>query len=244
MLIFVAFLLTLVGCGGNPVLAQTAQPESNRSGVVFVGDSIFGRMPLDVYFPGKNYINGGWFGQRTDQILNVFPQILDGSNVCHGYNPTPPNPPDPAFPFSCSSINPPAAIVLLIGWNDLFQGTPVQSAVGNINQMLLLASQAGVKVYVCIPYEFDSAHPNSWMQPWDACSDLYPYRDTLPALVSGTEQAAVTYNFPIINLEWLFRSGPYNNNQCESNYTIDGIHPNDYGYQQMADFISAVLANA
>lgn len=222
----------LFGCGGQTPSAPTPQ-VSIRSGTVFVGDSIFGRWDLDAYFPGKGYINAGWFGKRTDEILAVFPSILDGSKVCHGFDSVPG---DPAFPFSCQKIAPPATVVLLIGWNDMLQGKSMESAVANINQMLSLAKQAGVKVLVGITYEWDSAHINSWMQPWDACSDLYPYRDVEPSLVSGTQNAASSRGFPVANIESLFRS------HCESDYTIDGLHPNASGYQQMAELIAAILA--
>jgi len=226
-----ALLFVLVGCGGN-IKPQSSLHTSTvpRSGIVFVGDSIFGRWDLGSYFPGKGYVNGGWFGRRTDQILSVFPAILDGSNVCHGYMPDAPNPPDPAFPFSCSAINPPAEVVILLGWNDLFQGKDPEQAAGNINMMAKMAGDAGVKVVLVIPYRFDSAHPASWMQPWDACSDLYPYRDTEPVLNANIGGMPPV---PLVNLESIF--------VCQSDYTIDGVHPNASGYQQMHDAIAKVI---
>lgn len=248
VLCVVLMCIAAIACGGsqNPRLPQdgtldptptatpTPAPTVARSGTVFIGDSIFGRWNLDSYFPGKGYVNGGWFGKRTDEILAVFPSILSGAQVCHGYDGTPS---DPDFPFSCQSINPPAEIVLLVGWNDLFQGKSPTQAAANINQMVSMAHNAGVKVIMCIPYRYDSAHPASWMTPWQPCDTSYPYDGSLPSLISGIENTGVQYNAPLPNFEWLFLT----HNGCQSDYTLDGIHPNASGYQQMHDFLSQII---
>src|SRR5579859_2024620 len=154
VLLVLAFgIMMAIGCGGAPAAMKPTGhlPGSTtvpRAGTVFVGDSLFGRMDLDFYFPGKGYHNGGYFGQRTDQMLARFPAILDGSNVCHGYDGVPP---DPAFPFSCSSITPPAEVVILLGWNDLLQAFSASQAAANINQMANMARNVGVKVVLVIP---------------------------------------------------------------------------------------------
>jgi GDSL-like Lipase/Acylhydrolase family len=230
-LFFTSLVSIFIGCGG--LASVTPHSAAVRSGTVFVGDSIFGRWDLNTYFPGKGYVNAGWFGQRTDQILAVFPSILDGSNVCHGYNPVPPLPPDPAFPFSCQSIQPPAKIVIMLGWNDLFQAKDPAQAAANIATMVKMAQAANVKVILMVPYRFDSAHPNDWMQPWDSCSDLFPYRDTLPVLNTGIRDRDAQNPMPTVDLEKLFT--------CQSDYTDDGIHPNASGYHQMHDAVAGII---
>src|ERR1044071_4338439 len=224
-------LLALSGCGGNITATPPQKTAIQRSGTVFVGESIFGRWDLDSYFPGKGYVNAGWFGKRTDEILAVFPSILDGSKVCHGFDGTPS---DPAFPFSCRSIPAPAKVVVFLGWNDLFQGTDTGQAVANINSMVNLAQAAGVKVILVVPYRYDSAHPDlSWMIPWDSCSDLFPYRDTMPKLNAGIRNRDAQSRSLTADLESLFT--------CQSDYTIDGIHPNASGYQQMHDVLEPLI---
>jgi hypothetical protein len=220
----------VAGCGGNITATPPQKSTIQRSGTVFVGDSIFGRWDLDSYFPGKGYVNAGWFGKRTDEILAVFPSILDGSKVCHGFDGTPS---DGSFPFSCATIAPPAEVVILLGWNDLFQGKDAAQAAANINSMVNLAQAAGVKVILVVPYRFDSAHPASWMQPWDACSDLFPYRDTMPILNAGIRDRDAQSRMPTADLESLFT--------CQSDYTIDGVHPNAAGYQQMHDLLEPLI---
>jgi hypothetical protein len=225
----------VAGCGGsgsvNPALPQTTSP---RSGTVFVGDSIIGMWNLDAYFTSRGYINAGWFGKRTDEILAVFPSILDGSRVCHGFDGIPS---DPRFPFECSSIKPPAQVVILLGWNDMFQAKDTVQAAANIKTMVQMAQSAHVNVVLVVPYRFDSAHPDlSWMIPWEACSDLYPYRaDQEPVLNSSIRATAAQLGIQIADLEALFT--------CQSDYTVDGIHPNASGYQQMHDAIAKALHN-
>jgi hypothetical protein len=237
---FLALLVFVAGCGGSnsgPVNSAGPQSASVRSGTVFVGDSIIGGWDLDSFFPGKGYVNAGWFGKRTDEMLAVFPRILDGSKVCHGFDGTPS---DPRFPFSCTSITPPARVVIFLGWNDLFQAKDSAQAAANINTMVQLAQNADVRVILIVPYRYDSAHPASWMVPWDSCSDLFPFRaDQEPVLNAGIR--AIPNNTPAqlkseaVDLEALFT--------CQSDYTIDGIHPNASGFQQMHDAIAKALHN-
>jgi hypothetical protein len=228
-----ALALLFVGCGGNVTAPPQAQKSAavTRSGTVFVGDSIIGRWDLDSYFPGKGYVNAGWFGKRTDEMLAVFPSILDGSRVCRGFDNVPG---DPAFPFSCQSIKPPAEVVILLGWNDMFQDFSTTQAAANIKSMAEMAKAAGVHVVLVVPYRFDSAHPASWMQPFDACATdgNYPFSlNQEPLLNSGI----VAEGLPTANLETVFLAG------CQSDYTIDGVHPNASGYQQMHDAIEKVI---
>jgi hypothetical protein len=225
----VALLLVMVGCGGQfKPQALTVRPTT-----VFVGDSIIGRWDLNAYFPDSGYVNAGWFGKRTDEILAVFPSILDGSKVCHGYIPVAPDPPDPAFPFSCSSITPPSKVVIFLGWNDLFQAKSAAEAAANIATMVQMAQSANVDVVLVVPYRYDSAHPASWMQPWNSC-DWGPYSaDQEPVLDAGIRATATQLNVPVVDLDSLFT--------CQSDYTIDGAHPNASGYLQMHDAIEKAL---
>jgi len=234
--IIFALVFFLAGCGSSGSSATSAAPQSAglRSGTVFVGDSIIGGWGLDSFFRARGYINGGWFGKRTDEMLAVFPSILDGSKVCHGFDGVPS---DPRFPFECTSIKPPAQVVILLGWNDLTQAKDAAQAAANIKTMAQMAQAAHVNVVLVVPYRWDSAHPDlSWMIPWDSCSDLYPYRaDQEPVLNVNIRATAAQLGIQIADLEALFT--------CQSDYTVDGIHPNASGYQQMHDAIAKALHN-
>ena len=112
-----ALLFVLVGCGGSVQHNPQSQPRPQSAPVVFFGDSIFGRMDLNAYFPGADYVNGGMFGYRTDQLKAILPDVLSGNKVCHGLDG------NSDFPLTCASIQPPKTIVILAGWNDFFRAT-------------------------------------------------------------------------------------------------------------------------
>lgn len=233
-LFFTSLVSVFIGCGGSTAaVAPVAQhSDTVRSGTVFVGDSIFGMWDLDSYFAQRNFINAGWFGKRTDQILAVFPSILDGSRVCHGFDGVPS---DPRFPFECSSITPPAQVVILLGWNDMLQAKDTVQAAANIKMMAQMAQAAHVNVVLVVPYRWDSEYPDlSWMIPWDACSDLFPFRaNQEPVLNASIRQIGVDLGINVADLEPIF--------VCQSDYTVDGLHPNASGFQQMHDAIAKAL---
>jgi lysophospholipase L1-like esterase len=58
--------------------AALKAPARNENRVVFFGDSITDKWPLEQYFPGKPYINRGISGQTTPQMLIRFRQdVID-----------------------------------------------------------------------------------------------------------------------------------------------------------------------
>jgi hypothetical protein len=211
----------LSGCGGN-----TATPQP---GIVFVGDSIFGRLSTNATFKQAGYINGGVFGQRTDQILAGFQDVISGKSVCHGFQ-TADGTPDPVFPYSCSPLPvPPQTVVIFAGWNNLFQGNPGNTALSDIESMAHIAKLHGVKAVICTLYAFDPGHPAPWMVPtgnapvtfYDGWRD--PLNDGLRAIPGVS----------IVDLSQVF--------QGQSDYTIDGVHPTDQGNNQLLSSIMQQL---
>jgi lysophospholipase L1-like esterase len=116
----------------------------------------------------------------------------------------------------------------------MFQGFSTTQAAANIKTMAQMAKAANVKVVLVVPYRFDSAHPASWMQPFDACAadGAYPFSlNQEPVLNAGI----VAEGLPTANLETVFLTG------CQSDYTVDGVHPNANGYSQMHDAIEKAI---
>lgn len=216
ILAVIALLLVLLtGCGGTP-----------RSGVLFYGDSIFGKWNLSAYFPGQDVINGGHFGKRTDELLLALPDALSGKNVCSGFDGAPGIP----ATLKCRPIPPPATVVILAGWNNMFQGYKVDAR-PDLIKMVGLARKAGVKVLICTVYRFDPAHPAPWMVPTgNAPVNFYAqWRDPLNDLIRSIKGPRIT----VVDLSGVFQS--------ESGYTADGVHPNASGYAQMRDAIAPLL---
>lgn len=211
-----ALLFLLVGCGGS---VHSIQPAPS---VVFFGDSIFGAWNLETYFPGKEYVNGGMFGYRTDQLKAVLPDVLSGKNVCHGLAG------DTTFPLSCVSVTPPRTIVIMAGWNNLLQGNSGNPA-DDLQSMAAMATAKGGKVIICTVYSFDPAHPAPWMAPIGAAPVTFYDIWRTPLNNSIGQMHGVTF----VDLSALFDG--------QSGYTLDGLHPTDSGYEQMRDLINRIL---
>ena len=223
--------ISLIGCGGGIKTSNSSTPSiSPQSGVVFVGDSIFGKLVANDAFKQHGFINAGVFGWRTDQLLAVFPDVLSGKNICHGFIAPPdftgPNP----FPFECVSLpQPPKTIVLMAGWNNFFQGNPA-NVLSDLQSMVVMAQNQNTKVVICTIYAFDPGHPAPWMVPTgDQPVTFYdPWRNPVnDGLLAMKHMQGMT----VVDLSAVF-SG-------ESGYTADGVHPTDDGNTQM---LSAILS--
>jgi len=210
-------LFLLVGCGGASHPPQPPQPS-----VIFFGDSIFGAWNLETYFPGKEYVNGGMFGYRTDELKAILPDALSGNRVCHGVDG------DATFPLSCVQVTPPKTIVIMAGWNNLLQGNSV-NPIDDLQSMAAMASAKGVRVIICTVYAYDPAHPAPWMAPAGAAPVTFYDVWRTPLNNSIGQMRGVTF----VDFSDLF--------ERQSDYTIDGIHPNDSGYAQMRDLINRIL---
>jgi lysophospholipase L1-like esterase len=210
-------LFLLVGCGGSVHSPQPPQPS-----VVFFGDSIFGAWNLETYFPGKPYVNGGMFGYRTDQLKTILPDVLSGNKVCHGLES------DASFPLTCVAITPPKTVVIMAGWNNLFQGNS-GNPFDDLQSMADIANAKGVNVIICTVYAYDPAHPAPWMLPTGSAPVTFYDMWRNPLNNSIGQMHGVTF----VDFSALF--------ERQSGYTVDGIHPNDAGYLQMRDLINQAL---
>jgi lysophospholipase L1-like esterase len=215
--VMLALLFVLVGCGGSSQPPQPLQPS-----VIFFGDSIFGAWNLETYFPGKEYVNGGMFGYRTDQLKTILPEVLSGNKVCHGLDG------DATFPLSCVQVTPPKTIVIMAGWNNLLQGNSV-NPIDDLQSMAAMANAKDVRVVICTVYAYDPAHPAPWMAPTGAAPVTF-YDMWRTPLNNGIGQM---HGVTFVDFSDLF--------DRQSDYTVDGIHPNDSGYAQMRDLINRAL---
>lgn len=196
------------------IMISGCQPNVGnlRTGTVFLGDSIFIRWNLTEYFPGKGYIDAGIAGQTTSQILGRLPDTLSGQNVCSG----------DAGVTTCETISPPATVVIYAGWNNLFQGSDPQAAVSDIESMVQLCLNYGATPIIATVYHFDPAFPSG--SGFDAPADQ---------INQGLRALGTKYNIPVVDLEQVFLN--------QSNYTLDGVHPNAAGYSQMQSAFAPTL---
>jgi lysophospholipase L1-like esterase len=103
--------------------AKLGPPAAGENRVVFFGDSITDMWPLEVYFPGKPYVNRGIGGQTTPQML---------------------------IRFRDDVINlQPKAVVILAGTNDIAGNTgpmTLEDIEGNYASMAEIAGTNGIRV--------------------------------------------------------------------------------------------------
>lgn len=243
-LLFTVLIFALIGCGGsaqvhmpqdNPAVPHSspaATPCSNCSGVVFVGDSIFGRLTVEDSFIRAGYIDAGMFGERTDEMRARFADVISGAHVCHGYQPPAGEPPDATFPFECTSLSvQPRTVVIMGGWNNFFQNNPGNTALDDITAMAKMAEAKGIKVIVCTLYPFDPAHPASWMVPTGNAPVTFFDVWRIP-LNDGIKEIP---GIAVADIDSVFKG--------QSNYTGDGVHPNfgPSGNGQMLNAISSLI---
>ena len=232
ILLVVVLCFAAVACGGQipRIPIDGTAPHSNPtptpapfvactdcSGTVFVGDSVFGRFVQEPQFVSGGFIDAGIFGQRTDEMLARFPQIVTGENVCSGYLPPAGQPASSDFPYICQSLpQQPKTIVILAGWNNMFQGSNsayINEMVPNIANMASMARAKGITVLVCTEYAFDPAHPASWMQPTGSAPVTFydMWRNPLNTGIKSMQGVTV------VDLSAMFAN--------QFGYTTDGVHP-------------------
>lgn len=206
--------MVLSGCGGS---VTSSSSGTQRSGVVFIGDSIFARWPLKVYFPDRNFINSGIDGERTDEVLARLPDVLSGTNVCTK---------NPSISLTCKSITPPAAVVIYVGWNDVFQLVDPQVAIANLNSIVQKCLNSGVRPILVSLYRFDPAFPHFTPNPFDA---------PVNQIDQGIRDIGTKLGIPVIPLDVVFTG--------QSGYTLDAVHPTASGYAEMRNAFVPFVGN-
>jgi lysophospholipase L1-like esterase len=64
---------------------------------------------------------------------------------------------------------------------------------------------------------------------------VHPFSAAQNTLNDGIKATAAQFNLKVADLEATFLVG------CQSDYTVDGVHPNGSGHQQMHDLIAPLL---
>ncbi len=192
--------------------ANTRLAPPGRQRVVFLGDSITDFWRLNEYFPGRDFINRGISGQTSGQILGRFMQDVVTLK--------------------------PAAVLILIGVNDIARGITVNNIQDNLAIMGTLAKAHDIKPL------FASILPVS-----DYHKDANPAYDVVTARPPA--------NIRKVN-EWLreyckregFAFVDYYTAVADTNGMIpadqagDGLHPNALGYRMIAPIAQTAIDRA
>jgi lysophospholipase L1-like esterase len=185
-------------------------PVGGKPRVVFFGDSITDIWRLNEYFPDTDYLNRGISGQTAGQLVQ---RMQDDVINLH-----------------------PAAVLILIGTNDLARETPVTTIESDYRMLADMASLNKIKVIFAsvLPvsdyhkdqdptYERRLQRPpvfikalNDWLQKF-CTQNGYTYLDYYTAMVDLTTQ-------------------------LPADLSDDGLHPNAKGFRVMAPLASAAIA--
>ena len=151
---------------------------------------------------GSDPDHNGYPGKRTDEILSILPTLL--------------------------SNNPPDAVLLHIGTNDILQSKTVSSAASNLEKIIqgVVANAPNRKLYVAkiIPFVVSQYVTQSQANTWNAKVDSYNQE---------VQRLATQYNVSLVDMH----AAGINGDTSKSIMTVeanDGVHPGDRGNAEIA----------
>ena len=179
--------------------------------VVFFGDSITDYYDLDKYFPNVKKVNSGISGNRTWDLKD------DMYNRLYRYNPS--------------------KIVLLIGINNyLYENSSVETVVDDIKEI-------GNNIHKELPNSeiiIQSIYPVN--DDWQLNHNEVPQSDTLTKKIIDSNDKIKKYceekNYIYIDM---FKELSDDNCEFKREYTDDGLHPNEKGYEKITQKIKKYL---
>lgn len=192
--------------------ASLGLPVKGEARVVFIGDSIVEGWSLPTSFPGKDYVNRGIGGQTTSQVLVRFRQdVIDLR---------------------------PAAVVLLMGTNDLAGNTgPIALAdiQKNFASMVELARAHGIAVVVSSVLPVHNYTPASEL--------AFPLRP--PALIVALNAwlKQTCHEQGLVYLDF-FGAMVDGAGLLKKQLAADGLHPNSEGHAVMAPLTAEAIGRA
>ena len=179
---------------------------------VFLGDSITDFYNVNRYFNEYNIVNSGISGNTTKDILN------DLDNRVYRYNPS--------------------KVVLLIGINNfLNEDDSVEVVVNDIEEITKKINKKlpNCKIYVESIYPINS----DWK---DKHNSNVPEIDEIKPKIIETnnrlKKMCKDNNYEYLDIFKLLRT---EDDLLDSEYTDDGLHPNDQAYIIISDYLKAIL---
>ncbi len=181
---------------------------------IFFGDSITSRYDLNKYFENSNYINKGIGGEKTKDLLGRMKESI------YDYNPQ--------------------RVVLLIGTNDINKDVPLDEIASNISLIIKKIqknnSQTEIFVESVLPVNGNGDHDKIDLDIVGNRNnkDIQKLNEMIRLVC---EKTGVTY----IDAYDEFTD---KNGDLKVEYTVEGLHLSDAGYQQQTEVINEAFRKA
>lgn len=185
-------------------------PAPGKPRVVFFGDSITDIWRLNEYFPDSDYLNRGISGQTAGQLVQ---RMQDDVVNLH-----------------------PAAVLILIGTNDLARETPVTTIESDYQMLADMATVNKIKVIFASVLPVSDYHkdedPTYERRLQRPPAFIKALNDWLQKFCNQRGFTYLDYYTAMVDPE----------TQLQADLSDDGLHPNAKGFRVMAPLATAAIA--
>lgn len=191
---------------------KVVKQEVVNKNVVFFGDSITDFYDLDKYYPDLKKVNSGISGNRTWDLKN------DMYNRLYRYNPS--------------------EVVLLIGINNfLYEDSSVDTVVNDIKEIIgnIKKELPHTKIYVQSIYPIN----DDWRI--NKRRDVPVANILTDKILESNKQLEVFCKENKITYIDMFKVLSNTNNEFSREFTDDGLHPNENGYNKITKVLKKYL---
>ena len=197
--ILIVGLMLLILCAFIISITDKNKVNNKQDIIVFLGDSLTYNYKTDEFFEEYKTFNSGISGNKTTDILN------DLENRVYKYNPT--------------------KVFLLIGINDLKNGTNKDEVINNIEIIIkqIKENNKDATIYV------ESIYPISNEEDMKNIKKIVPKTDNneIKETNKKLNELCKKYNITYINV---YDKLLNDKGSLKKDYTTDGLHLNDLGY--------------
>lgn len=181
--------------------------------IVFLGDSIFEGYDLEKFYEGMNVVNSGVSGHTSEDLLENM------ENRVYRYNPS--------------------KVILLIGTNDLNEDVEVEKVVENIGKIVdgIKENRPHAEIYVQSVYPVNkSGEDDKLYKPSVGKRD----NETIKSMNADIEKLCKEKNVVYMDLYDVLAN---DNGDLELEYTTEGLHITDEGYEVITDEVMKLFNN-
>ncbi len=197
--IYIVVLMFLFICAFIISITDKTEVNDKQSIIVFLGDSLTYNYKINEFFEEYKTFNSGISGNKTTDILN------DLKNRVYKYNPT--------------------KLFLLIGINDLKNGTNKDEVINNIEIIIkqIKENNKDTTIYV------ESIYPISNEEDIKNIKKIVPKTDNneIKETNKKLNELCKKYNIKYVNV---YDKLINDKGSLKKDYTTDGLHLNDLGY--------------